>query len=165
MAVKKAAIFSSMALVLAAPAAAVDPRTETPVNLLPPVLQTPAPAQQTAPQAPAANVQVATPVPAKPAPYWSMGNASALLFFIQGIASRGLNPADYGPDALQAAIKAGEGQALNDMATLAFTQLLVDLRDGRTPYSARVQWFIRDPDATTFPTDDMLRKALDSQDF
>lgn len=165
MAVKKAAVFSSMALVLAAPAAAVDPRTETPVNLLPPVLQTPAPAQQTAPQAPAANVQVATPVPAKPAPYWSMGNASALLFFIQGIGSRGLNPADYGPDALQAAIKAGEGQALNDMATLAFSQLLVDLRDGRTPYSARVQWFIRDPDATTFPTDDMLRKALDSQDF
>lgn len=163
MAANKAVTATGIVLILAAPALAETPKPAAPVNLLPPTLQTQAPAP--APQPVPPTVAAPVTIPAEPAPAWTLGNASALLAFIQGVGSRGLNPADYGPDALQAAIKAGEGTALNDLATLAFTQVLVDLRDGRTPYAARVQWFIRDPDATTFPTDEMLRKALDSHDF
>lgn len=169
MVVKTAAIVAGMGLVLAGPALAEKQAQSAPVDLVPPSLQTPAPPpQKTAPSAPVAApapIQALVPAQPVPAPDWTIGNASALLFFIQGVGTRGLNPVDYDPDALQAAIKAGEGTALNEVATLAFTKLLVDLRDGRTPYSARVQWFIRDPDATNFPTDVMLRKALDSHDF
>ena len=163
MAVNKAAIVTSVILALAGPALAEKPKAAAPVDLLPPALQTPAPVSQTSP--PPVPVPTPVAVPAEPAPMWTIGNASALLVFIQGVGTRGLNPADYSPESLQAAIKSGEGTALNDIATLAFTQLLVDLRDGRTPYPARVQWFIRDPDATNFPNDAMLRKALDSHDF
>ena len=160
MAVNKAAIVACAMLVLAGPALAEKQKSPAPVELLPPALQTPAPITPAVVPPP-----VPVAVPAEPAPFWTIGNASALLFFIQGVGTRGLNPADYGPDSLQVAIKAGEGTALNDIATLAFRQLLIDLRDGRTPYAARVQWFIRDPDATNFPTNDLLRKALDSHDF
>lgn len=163
MAPSKALILAGVALSMVAPALAAAQKTDAPVNLLPSALQTPPPAPQPAP--PNAPATAATPAPAKPAPAWTIGNASALLFFIQNVTSRGLNPSDYGPETLQAAIKAGEGAALNEVATLAFTQILVDLRDGRTPYSARVQWFIRDPDATMFPTEELLGKALESHDF
>lgn len=168
MVVKTAAIIAGMGLVLAGPALAEKQAQSAPVDLVPPALQTPAPPQKTAPSVPVAapvSIQALAPVPAQPAPAWTIGNASALLVFIQGVGTRGLNPVDYDPDALQAAIKAGEGTALNDVATSAFTKLLVDLRDGRTPYPARVQWFIKDPDATNFPTDVLLRQALDGHDF
>lgn len=149
-----------LVLALAAPAFGESKKAAQPVDLLPPVLQPPEPAPPpTTLPAPAA----AIPVPS--APTWTIGNASALLTVIQGVGARGLNPSDYDPDALRAAMLAGEGVALNDLATLAFTKLLVDLRDGRTPYAARVQWFVRDPDATNFPTDALLRKALDSHEF
>ena len=170
MAVRTAAIVATMGLALAGPALAEKQTPTAPVDLVPPALQTPPPpAQKAAPQsvplAVPVPVEAPAPVPTQPAPDWSTGNASALLVFIEGVATRGLNPADYAPDALRAAIAVGEGTALNDIATSAFTKLLVDLRDGRTPYSARVQWFIKDPDATNFPTDLLLRQALDSHDF
>lgn len=164
MTVNKAAIVTSVALALAGPAEAEKQKPSAPVDLVPSSLQAPAPAAPTATPLPAPAPQPVV-VPAPPPPDWTIGNASALLVILQNAGSRGLNPVDYDPDALQAAIKAGEGAALNDVATLAFTKFLVDLRDGRTPYSARVQWFIRDPDATNFPTDTLLRKALDSHDF
>jgi murein L,D-transpeptidase YcbB/YkuD len=164
MAVKTVAIVAGIGLALAGPALAEKQAPPAPVDLVPPALQTPP--QSTAPSAPTTPAPtVIAPLPAQPAPAWSIGNASALLVFIQGVGTRGLSPADYGPEELQAAIKAGEGTALNDIATTAFTKLLIDLRDGRTPYSARVQWFIKDPDATNFPTDALLRQALDGHDF
>lgn len=169
---------SALALMFAGPAVAAK-KQDAPVDLVPPALQPgseeqlPPPASPPKPaamQAPTVAPSVPTPVviptlaPA-PAPHWTSGDATALLVVIQGIGTRGLNPVDYEPEALQAAIKAGEGVPLNDVATRAFTKLLVDLRDGRTPYSARVQWFVKDPDATLFPTDVMLQKALASHDF
>ena len=166
MAVHKAVMIACLTLALAAPVQAEKQKPAAPVDLIPPALQAPAPiVPPPTPAAVSAPTPAPVPVPPQPAPNWAIDNAFALLAFIQGVGSRGLNPADYDPDALAAAIAAGQGVPLNDVATLAFSKLLIDLRDGRTPYPARVQWFIRDPDATNLPTDILLRKALDSHDF
>jgi murein L,D-transpeptidase YcbB/YkuD len=160
MALNKAVIAATIALALTGPALAEKQKASAPVDLLPPALQVPTPPVPAPPV-----MQPPVAIPAQPAPVWTIGNASALITVIQGVSDRGLDPADYDPDALRAAMLAGEGTALNDVATLAFTKLLIDLRDGRTPYSARIQWFIDDPDATSFPTDILLRQALEGHDF
>lgn len=111
----------------------------------------------TVPTPPAVPAPVPAPVIVLPPPKWSVDNASKLLAIIGRIGGRGLIPSDYDPEALKAAIAAGEGDALNAIATASFAALATDLRDGRTPKSARVQWLVRDTDAETLP----IRPALD----
>ncbi|MFT4027843.1 MAG: L,D-transpeptidase family protein [Novosphingobium sp.] len=116
------------------------------------------------PTAPGTNPQV--PVVAAPAPItesvmaWDIGDAQALLSYIEGLDAEGLFPADYRPAALRAAIQAGEGPALDEAASKSFAWLAEDLRDGRTPMTARVQWFAVDPDQDVNPTAALMAKAL-----
>ena len=104
------------------------------------------------------------PVP-EPIMVWSLADAQALLAVIDGIGAEGLAPADYKPAALKAAIAAGEGDALNEAASKSFAWLAEDLRDGRTPMNARVQWFAVDQDVEVNPTDAIMARALDSHDI
>jgi len=105
------------------------------------------------------------PVPvAEPVMQWPLAQASALLTTINGIASEGLAPADYQPAALKAAIAAGEGPALDAVASKSFAWLAEDLRDGRTPMDARVQWFAVDRDVEVNPTGAIMERALASGD-
>ena len=136
-------------LAMAMPALA-QPATG-PVDLLPPAI---APVPTPAP----------TPVPPPPAPAWPLRDAQALLGAIQAIGSEGLDPRDYEPATLAAAISAGEGVMLNDTATRLFAWLVEDLRDGRTPMAARVQWFAVDPDRDLNPTQLVLARALEQHD-
>ena len=113
----------------------------------------------------------ATPVPAPPPPpvpdpvmSWSLADARALLGVIRKIEEEGLIAADYLPDALRAAIAAGPGPALDAAASKSFVWLAEDLRDGRTPMTARVQWFAVDPDVDANPTPALMTKALDTHD-
>ncbi len=152
----------SLMLAVSAAALAASPVTArqaqapaAPVDLLPPAVQTPPPVV----------VPVPAPIPAVVAPEWSIENANRLVSVIEGIGALGLIPADYDPVGLRAAIAAGEGTALNDVATDAFTKLIVDVRDGRTPYAARVQWFVRDPDANATPTRAVIESALASREI
>ena len=109
---------------------------------------------------------VVQPVPVRePVMAWNVGDAQALLAFINQIDGEGLFPADYRPGELQAAIAAGPGQALDEAASRSFAWLAEDLRDGRTPMSARVQWFAVDPDQDMTTTEALMRKALDSRDI
>ncbi len=147
------------ALLLAGTAAFAQ---QAPKNILPPAV-TPAPAPLPAPALPPADA--AAPAEAPLAPTWSLADAGKLLGIVRTVAKRGLIVADYEPDALQAAITGGEGVALNDVATRVFTRLATDLRDGRTPRAARVQWLIVDSDAVTLPIDAALTKALASHDI
>src|SRR5688500_7030138 len=64
---------------------------------------------------------------------WPAAHARKLLTLIESIDSEGLEPADYKPAALRAAIEAGPGPELNAIASQMFTWLVEDLRDGRTP--------------------------------
>ncbi|MDP3674021.1 MAG: L,D-transpeptidase family protein [Novosphingobium sp.] len=138
-------------LMLAAPALAqpVAQPAPPPADLLPPAVA-PAPTP--------------TPVPPPPAPAWSRRDAQALLAAVQAIGAEGLDPKDYEPATLAAAIAAGEGVALNETATRLFAWLVEDLRDGRTPMSARVQWFVVDPDRDLNPTALVLARALEKHD-
>ncbi len=108
---------------------------------------------------------VIQPLPVlEPLMFWTKGNALALLDAIQDIGSEGLIPADYQPDVLAAAIEAGEGDALDVAASKSFSWLAEDLRDGRTPMKARVQWFAVDPDQDEMPTEELMARALTLHD-
>ena len=96
---------------------------------------------------------------------WSAAQAEQLLAFIPTLAAEGLNPSDYRADALKTAIAAGEGEALNKLASETFVWLVEDLRDGRTPMESRRQWFVVDPDADRLPTWKLLEDALASGDI
>ena len=95
---------------------------------------------------------------------WSLDNASALLTFAEQIGAEGLNPADYVPGELRAAIDAGPSDELNALASTVFTWLVEDLRDGRTPMESRRQWFVVDPDADLIVSNEVMAQALDSGD-
>jgi L,D-transpeptidase YcbB len=131
---------------------------KAPTSILPPEL-TPPPAPPTAvPPAP-------IPPPAPLIAHWTLPDAKALLAVIERVAERGLLPADYEPDALQVAVAGKEGLALDEVATRAFVKLASDLRDGRTPQKARIQWLVRDTDAVNYPMDALLQKAVMSHDI
>ena len=148
-------------------------------------MQTQAPLPQT-PPAPSAPTGIPLPAPAPvrtlpdpatpsaetppeaapaPAPYWPLTDAAKLIVSIQAVGKRGLIPADYEPAALRAAILAGEGEALNEIATRLFLALAKDLRDGRTPIAARGDWFVDDTDADTLPLDIAMQIGLESHDI
>lgn len=96
---------------------------------------------------------------------WNVTHAQALIDVIEGIGAEGLDPADYNLDSLKTLAAAGPSDALNAMASRSFVWLVEDLRDGRTPMSARVQWFVVDPDRDRFRTGDLLGEALASGDI
>lgn len=98
-------------------------------------------------------------------PGWPVEHARALLAAIEGIDAEGLDPRDYEPDQLRAAISHGEGPVLDEAAATSFIWLVEDLRDGRTPMAARKQWFVVDPDADRMPTDWLMKTALFTGDI
>ncbi|MGN6356236.1 MAG: L,D-transpeptidase family protein [Novosphingobium sp.] len=120
------------------------------------------------PTAPGANPQVPTVL--APAPItetvmaWNRADAQALLEVIEGSEAEGLFSADYRPAQLRAAIASGEGPQLDEAASKSFAWLAEDLRDGRTPMTARVQWFAVDPDQDVNPTAAIMAKALSTHD-
>ncbi|MDG6080198.1 L,D-transpeptidase [Erythrobacter litoralis] len=95
---------------------------------------------------------------------WSVPQAEKLLAYIPSVKAEGLNPSDYDAG-LREAIAAGEGNALNEIASRVFVWLVEDLRDGRTPMEARKQWFVVDPDPDRLPSHAMLEQALASGDI
>lgn len=99
------------------------------------------------------------------AQHWALPEAKTLLAYIQAIDAEGLFPADYKPRELEAAIAGGEGQKLDGVASRSFAWLAEDLRDGRTPISARIQWYASDPDAVADPTAAIIARALRSGDI
>lgn len=107
---------------------------------------------------------IALPV-SEPEMRWSRADATALLSVIEGIGAEGLMPADYEPGPLRAAIASGEGPELNAQASKSFSWLVEDMRDGRTPMPARVQWFAVDPDQDKMPTATLMMQALQSGDI
>lgn len=147
-------------------------RTPPPVDLLPaPAVAptpTPAPTPSPTPSAapePSIALPEVQPLPVtEPVMPWSLGDAQALLAVIQTIDGEGLFPKDYQPAALRAAIATGEGPALDEVASKSFAWLAEDLRDGRTPMTAREQWFAVDPDQDANPTSDLMARALETHD-
>lgn len=93
---------------------------------------------------------------------WPLASARALAAYIKTIGKEGLFPADYKPAELQNAIAKGEGAELDQLASRAFSWIVEDLRDGRTPMDARKQWFVFDPDQDRYTTEALMKKAVSS---
>jgi len=96
---------------------------------------------------------------------WTPQQASALAMVMRGIEAEGLNRSDYELAGLLAEIGRGASDALNEIASRNFVWLVEDLRDGRTPMSARKQWFVIDPDRDLYRSGELMRAALESGDI
>ena len=158
-------------LALAAMPLSALSQTSQPVITPAPVAtsQAPQPAKPTETAPAAAPTTVAAPVAPtpnlNPVMRWTTADAQALAAVIESIDDEGLTPGDYQPAALRAAIAKGEGAELDAQASKSFTWLTEDLRDGRTPMKARVQWFAFDKDQDVNPTEAVMKRALESHDI
>jgi murein L,D-transpeptidase YcbB/YkuD len=103
----------------------------------------------------------AAPAPAPlPPAFWDYTNAQDLLRYIQQIGVEGLNPDDYDPAGLQAAIASGDVKAFSAAATQRFDLVSSDLALGHIKKPARVDWYVVDNDLDTAKQDALLRSAL-----
>jgi murein L,D-transpeptidase YcbB/YkuD len=110
-------------------------------------------------QADTAQAQPPAPPPLPPA-MWDPVSAQDLVYYIKQIGVEGLNPADYDPDGLQAAIAAGDPVAMSTAATQRFNQVSWDLALGHVRKPARVDWWVVDKDLDLAKQDALLREAL-----
>jgi murein L,D-transpeptidase YcbB/YkuD len=100
------------------------------------------------------------PPPPLPPAVWDQRSAIDLLSFIQRIGAEGLNPADYDPDGLMAALASGDPVRMSAEATDRFNRVSSDLALGHVKRSARIDWFVADPDLDAAKQDALLRSAL-----
>jgi murein L,D-transpeptidase YcbB/YkuD len=114
------------------------------------------------PAAPAnqAAVPEAAPPPPLPPVLWDPVSAQDLVYYIQQVGADGLNPADYDPAGLTAAVQAGDPLALSAAATDRFNRLSSDLALGHVKRSARIAWYMVDNDLNAEKQDALLRNAL-----
>ncbi|MEM1052201.1 MAG: L,D-transpeptidase family protein [Pseudomonadota bacterium] len=96
---------------------------------------------------------------------WGLGQVSALIDVINAIDAEGLDANDYDHEALKRLVAQGPSEELDKLASKNFIWLVEDLRDGRTPMEARVQWFVIDPDRDRFRSRDLLAEAVASGDI
>lgn len=113
-------------------------------------------------QAPDAQV-VVVPPPLPPA-VWDAASARDLVEFIQQIGVEGLNPTDYDPHGLAAAINTGDIAAMSVAATDRFNLVASDLALGHVRKAARIDWFVVDNDLNAAGRDALLRSALAQHD-
>ena len=135
----------------------------------PPRASAPAKSKTTAPDAPVpgnpdfAADQAAQPepiAPPLPPPMWDVPNVLQLLAYIQQLGAEGLNPADYDPAGLQAALQSGDPVAMSAAATERFNLVSSDLALGHVKKPARIDWFVVDNDLPADKQDALLRSAL-----
>jgi murein L,D-transpeptidase YcbB/YkuD len=134
-----------------------QPAGRPPVVAPPPrvvIQQPPAPAIQPPPPL------IVPPPIVLPPPPWDPRDAQALLFFIQGIGSEGLDPRDYDPAGLIAALRSGNPMLLAQAATDRFNLLSSDLAFGHVRGDDRQNWYIPDPDLDANKQALLLQAAL-----
>jgi murein L,D-transpeptidase YcbB/YkuD len=108
--------------------------------------------------------QQAAQVPAAPPPLppamWDVASAQELLAYIQQIGVEGLNPADYDPAGLAAAIQTGNPAMISPAATQRFDLVSSDRALGHVKKAGRTDWFLVDKDLDSAKQDALLRSAL-----
>ena len=152
----KALLVGSAMAVLAAPVLA---QTLPPAPSKAPVNAPPATANP-----PLETQAVPVPPPLPPA-IWNVQQAQDLVYYIQQIGREGLEPADYDPAGLQAAIVARDPLRLSQEATVRFNRVSNDLALGHVDRAARTQWFVVDKDLDEAAQDALLRGALARHDI
>jgi L,D-transpeptidase YcbB len=161
----------------AAPPAANQPRTSVPIqsrSVVPTATPAAKPGARTAPDAPvpgnpdfkADQLQIVLPPPPPlPPAVWDLASAAELLRYIGQIGVEGLNPADYDPAGLEAAIQTGNPLAVSAAATQRFNLVSSDLALGHIKKPARIDWWVVDGDLNAEKQDALLRSALAQHDL
>jgi len=111
--------------------------------------------------------QAATPPPppALPPVVWDVASAQELLTYLQQVGGDGLNPADYDPEGLAAAIQTGNPAVISPAATQRFDLISSDLALGHVKKPARIDWWVVDNDLNAQKQDALLRSALARHDL
>ncbi len=78
--------------------------------------------------------------------HWSKPAAEDLLAYIERAGEEGLDPAEYNPERLRAALAARDQAAVDAAATDSFLKLSAALALGTVPMNARLGWHLKDPD-------------------
>ena len=141
---------------------AVDPLAPQPQQVQPRAAQPQqGQPQQAQPQqgAPVASAEPA-PLPPPPPPVWQPADAQALLAYVRQVGSEGLDPRDYDPGTLEAALRGPDPMLLSKVATDAFNKLSTDLALGHVRGSARQKWFVSDKDLDSTRQRQVLDQAL-----
>lgn len=157
------------------PATANQPRVPVPVTAKPKVKPV-RPATGAAPDAlaptnPDFKADQNETVQAQPLPtplppvVWDVANAQELLAYVNQIGVEGLNPADYDPATLQAAIQTGNPAVISPVATATFNLVSSDLALGHIKKPARIDWWVVDKDLDAQRQDSLLRAALAQHDL
>jgi len=106
---------------------------------------------------PAAPVEAPPPLPPL---LWQPYQAQTLLNYVRGVGGEGLSPADYEPEALEAAMRSGDPMVMSDVATKTFNKLSSDLALGHVRGDARIDWHVVDKDLDETQQRSMLEAAL-----
>jgi len=113
---------------------------------------------------PTAVPAVPVELPPPPPPLWQVGDARALMAYIATIGSEGLDPRDYDPAGLDAALRSGDPLVMSKAATDRFTLLASDLALGHVRGKDRQDWYVNDADLTPEASALLLSGALARQD-
>ena len=95
---------------------------------------------------------------------WTRPAAETLLGFVDSAGDEGLEPADYRPEALRAALAGRDELALDSAATDSFLRLSADLALGNVPISARDDWHMKDPDLEGAQQFALMEQAIQQND-
>ncbi len=161
---KSLTLMTALIALMVAPAAAqVKPASPAAVPANPVARPAPPPARPGMPLPGNPDQPQLAPVPAPPPlppVVWDPVSAQDLVYYIKQVGADGLNPADYDPDTLEAAIQSGDPLAMSAAATDRFDRLSSDLALGHVKRSARIAWFMADNDLDAAKQDALLRNAL-----
>jgi murein L,D-transpeptidase YcbB/YkuD len=174
---KSLMMFTALAALTVAPAAAQVKPVVAPAKVAPAVTKPASPSAKPAAKPESAatgaplpgnpdfkadqpQAQAAPLPPPLPPAVWDPVSAQDLIYYIRQIGSEGLNPADYDPDGLDAAIRAGDPLAMSAAATARFNIVSSDLALGHVKKVARVDWYVVDNDLNAEKQDALLRGAL-----
>jgi murein L,D-transpeptidase YcbB/YkuD len=158
-------LVASVAGLAMQPVLAQTPASPRPAQPAPAILPQPAVSHpQGAPVILQSQPQVAAPLAPAPAPLppviWDVASAQELLAYIEQLGAEGLNPSDYDPAGLSAALGSGDPALLSQAATDRFNRVSSDLALGHVRRSARTAWYMADNDLNAERQDALLRNAL-----
>lgn len=91
---------------------------------------------------------------------WTRAAATDLLTYVERIGAEGLDPADYDPIGLRAALEGDDDAALSATATDIFLRVSSDLALGHVRGDARVDWHMIDPDLDGNEQYAMMQRAV-----
>ena len=104
------------------------------------------------------------PAPALPPPFWMPADAQALLAYINGVGADGLDPRDYKPELLVAAMRSGDPVTMSRVATERYLALAADISLGHVRGKDRQDWHVIDDKFDEAAVLNTLRAALARRD-